>query len=66
MQESPLAQVFRAGYQELLRLTRTRKPPEEATDPVPLTIPEEGGIDNIERAMRRGRARAGDPFGARP
>ncbi len=52
MQESPLAQVFRAGYQELIRLTRMRKSPEEAT-PVPLTIPEEGGIDNIDRAMRR-------------
>ncbi len=53
MQESPLAQVFRAGYQELMRLTRTRKSPEAPTEPVPLTIPEEGGIDNIERAMRR-------------
>ena len=52
MKASPLAQVFRAGYQELLRLTRTRKQPDPA-EPVPLTIPEEGGIDNVERAMRR-------------
>ena len=52
MKASPLAQVFRAGYQELVRLTRTRKQPDPA-EPVPLTIPEEGGIDNVERAMRR-------------
>ncbi len=52
MQASPLAQVFRAGYQELVRLTRTRKQPDPA-EPVLLTIPEEGGIDNVERAMRR-------------
>lgn len=52
MKESPVAQVFRAGYQELMRLTRVRK---QAT-PVegePLSNPEEGGIENIERAMRR-------------
>ena len=52
MKASPLAQVFRAGYQELVRLTRTRRQPDPA-EPVPLTIPEEGGIDNVERAMRR-------------
>ena len=52
MKASPLAQVFRAGYQELVRLTRTRKQPDPA-EPAPLTIPEEGGIDNVERAMRR-------------
>lgn len=52
MKASPLAQVFRAGYQELVRLTRTRKQPDPA-EPIPLTIPEEGGIGNVERAMRR-------------
>ncbi len=52
MQASPLAQVFRAGYQELVRLTRTRKQSDPA-ETVLLTIPEEGGIDNVERAMRR-------------
>jgi len=50
MQASPVAQVFRAGYQELMRLTRLRKQPNpgegEATT-------EEGGIENVERAMRR-------------
>lgn len=51
MKESPLAQVFRAGYQELMRFTRLKKPPE--APPSQLTIPEEGGIDNVERAMRR-------------
>jgi biopolymer transport protein TolQ len=51
MKDSSVAQVFRAGYQELMRLTRARK----QTTPVegePLN-PEEGGIENIERAMRR-------------
>ncbi|GBD27648.1 Biopolymer transport protein ExbB [bacterium HR30] len=49
LRESPVAQVFRAGYQELLRLTRARRPggmnPVEDTDL--------GGVDNVERAMRR-------------
>ncbi len=49
MKESPLAQVFQSGYQELMRLTRMRKPSEAPTEP----ILEEGGIDNVERAMRR-------------
>lgn len=51
MKESSVAQVFRAGYQELMRITRARK---QAT-PVegePL-VNDEGGIENIERAMRR-------------
>lgn len=49
LRDSPVAQVFRAGYQELLRLTRARRPgginPLEDTDL--------GGVDNVERAMRR-------------
>jgi biopolymer transport protein TolQ len=50
MKESPLAQVFRAGYQELMRLTRGRKQsnPGEGNP-----VNEEGGIENVERAMRR-------------
>ncbi|MBM4254708.1 MAG: protein TolQ [Deltaproteobacteria bacterium] len=52
MKESPVAQVFRAGYQELMRLVRTRKQP-AAVEGEPLSTPEEGGIENIERAMRR-------------
>ena len=49
LKESPVAHVFRAGYQELLRLTRGKKgaggEEGESTDL--------GGIDNVERAMRR-------------
>lgn len=50
MQESPVAQVFRAGYQELMRITRSRKQanPGEG-DPGN----DEGNITNVERAMRR-------------
>src|SRR6185503_16618574 len=51
MKESPIAQVFRAGYQELMRLTRARKQT-TSVEGEPLNN-EEGGIENIERAMRR-------------
>ena len=50
MKQSPVAQVFRAGYQELVRLTRVKRqnnPGEPALDT------ELGGIDNVERAMKR-------------
>jgi len=50
MQASPVAQVFRAGYQELMRLTRLRKQPNSGEGDTPT---EEGGIENVERAMRR-------------
>jgi len=50
MQASPVAQVFRAGYQELMRLTRIRKQPNPGEGE---GSPEEGGIENVERAMRR-------------
>jgi biopolymer transport protein TolQ len=50
MKESPVAQVFRAGYQELMRITRSRKQANPAEgDPAN----DEGGIENVERAMRR-------------
>jgi biopolymer transport protein TolQ len=45
LKQSPVAQVFRAGYQELLRLTRKRGGEESDT--------ELGGIANVERALRR-------------
>ena len=47
---SPVAQVFRAGYQELVRLTRAKRQsnPGEAGLTTDL-----GGIDNVERAMKR-------------
>lgn len=49
LRESPVAQVFRAGYQELVRLTRSRRPnPVESLEDTDL-----GGVDNVERAMRR-------------
>lgn len=48
MSESPVAQVFRAGYQELVRLTRAKRQAEEAQLSTELS-----GIANVERAMRR-------------
>ena len=50
MKESPVAQVFRAGYQELMRITRARKQANAAESD---TGDEEGGVENVERAMRR-------------
>lgn len=47
---SPVAQVFRAGYQELLRLTRGRRPGGGASL---LEDTDIGGVENVERAMRR-------------
>jgi biopolymer transport protein TolQ len=49
MKQSPVAQVFRAGYQELVRLTRAKR---ETPRGEGLTT-ELGGIDNVERAMKR-------------
>jgi biopolymer transport protein TolQ len=49
LKESPVAHVFRAGYQELARLTRGKKSnPGDTTGTTDL-----GGIENVERAMRR-------------
>jgi biopolymer transport protein TolQ len=49
LQQSSVAQVFRAGYQELVRLTRAKRQevPGEA-----LTT-ELSGVGNVERAMKR-------------
>ena len=44
--QSPVAQVFRAGYQELVRLTRGKRGDGESET-------ELGGSANVERAMRR-------------
>ncbi len=46
-EHSPVAHVFRAGYQELMRFTRSRR-----TDDSESEI-ELGGAANVERAMRR-------------
>lgn len=43
---SPVAQVFRAGYKELLRFTRARRGEDEM---------EFGGAENVQRAMMRAR-----------
>lgn len=55
--ESPVAQAFRAGYQELMRFTRGRKQAGAAAQGQNLAqgdaADEEGGIQNVERAMRR-------------
>lgn len=49
LEESPVAHVFRSGYQELLRLTRAKK----STGDRDVESTDLGGIDNVERAMRR-------------
>jgi len=46
---SPVAQVFRAGYEELVRVSRTKK---ESPTGEGLTT-ELGGVDNVSRAMKR-------------
>jgi biopolymer transport protein TolQ len=46
---SPVAQVFRAGYEELVRVSRTKK---EISPGEGLTT-ELGGVDNVGRAMKR-------------
>ena len=49
MKDSPVAQVFRAGYQELQRLSRTKRGAEEGEES------EFGGIETVQRAMQRAR-----------
>jgi biopolymer transport protein TolQ len=48
MKQSPVAQVFRAGYQELQRLTRLKRGEDGEES-------EFGGIENVQRAMQRAR-----------
>ena len=45
--QSPVAQVFRSGYQELLRLTRSKRQGEGESET------ELAGVANVERALRR-------------
>ena len=49
MKASPVAQVFRAGYQELQRLTRAKRGAAEDDES------EFGGIETVQRAMQRAR-----------
>ena len=49
LKASPVAQVFRAGYQELVRITRAKReagPGDEMSTDL-------GGVENVERAMKR-------------
>jgi biopolymer transport protein TolQ len=50
MKESPVAQVFRAGYQELQRFTRLKRGSAEEGEES-----EFGGVENVQRAMQRAR-----------
>jgi biopolymer transport protein TolQ len=47
---SPVAQVFRAGYQELLQLTRAKRQAVGAESGFSTDL---GGVENVTRAMRR-------------
>jgi len=47
---SPVAQVFRAGYQELLQLTRAKR---QAVGAENTFATDFGGIENVSRAMKR-------------
>jgi biopolymer transport protein TolQ len=51
MKESPVAQVFRAGYQELQRFTKAKRAAPGSDD----DTGEFGGIQNVQRAMLRAR-----------
>jgi biopolymer transport protein TolQ len=50
LSESPVAQVFRSGYEELMRVLRVKR--EEVAPDGTLTT-ELGGVDNVSRAMKR-------------
>jgi biopolymer transport protein TolQ len=52
LKQSPVAHVFRSGYQELQRLTRTTTK-RSGTSSENVESTELGGIENVERAMRR-------------
>jgi biopolymer transport protein TolQ len=51
LKESPVAQVFRSGYQELQRLTKSKRGNPGGDD----EVTEFGGIENVQRAMVRAR-----------
>jgi len=50
LKQSPVAQVFRAGYQELVRLERARQQSSDEEGGFSTELP---GVSNVERAMRR-------------
>ena len=51
LKSSPVAQVFRAGYEELLRVSQSKSKKESAHGENLTT--ELGGVDNVTRAMKR-------------
>ena len=51
LKESPVAQVFRSGYQELQRLTKAKRGNPGGDE----EVAEFGGIENVQRAMVRAR-----------
>src|SRR5207245_9888671 len=51
LKESPVAQVFRGGYQELQRLTKAKRGNPGGDE----DAAEFGGIENVQRAMVRAR-----------
>jgi len=51
LKDSPVAQVFRAGYQELQRLTKSRRGNPGTEE----EVADFGGIENVQRAMVRAR-----------
>src|ERR1700692_4438498 len=50
LKSSPVAQVFRAGYQELLQLTRAKRQAVGAEGGFSTDL---GGVQNVTRAMKR-------------
>ena len=50
LKESPVAQVFRAGYQELQRVSKGKR-----ANPGDDEVAEFGGIENVQRAIMRAR-----------
>jgi biopolymer transport protein TolQ len=50
LKESPVAQMFRGGYQELQRLTKAKR-----ANPTDDDATDIGGIENVQRAMSRAR-----------
>lgn len=50
LKRSPVAQVFRAGYQELLHLTRAKRQAVGAEGGFSTDL---GGVENVTRAMKR-------------
>src|SRR6266851_2512274 len=50
LEHSPVAQVFRAGYQELLQLTRAKRQAVGAEGGFSTDL---GGVENVTRSMKR-------------